>query len=380
MRLEAPPGLARPNSMACTSCRQSYPDRGVPHKCPRCGGLFDFMEPIRYQPAKRARPSVRGLIRYRTSLPLPESADLITLGEGATPLVRLDLGGRPVSFKCEHLNPTGSFKDRGSAVLLSALVAAGIQEAVEDSSGNAGASFAAYSARAGIRAKVFVPDYASGPKRAQIESYGAEVVRIMGPRSNASEAVLREVEEGAIYASHAYLPHGLCGMATLAFELYEQLGVAPGALVTPVGQGSLLLGAHRGFQALLAAGRIERLPKLIAVQALACAPIWAVQQGGATGLLWTKERPTVAEGIRIVRPLRGDLVLSALQETGGHAVAVEEEEIIAGQRELSRRGLFVEPTSAVVWPALAKTLPDLRQPVVAVLTGSGFKDPRNGSG
>lgn len=372
-------GTAAARSIACTSCAQSFPEADFPHQCPRCGGIYGFSEPIRYAVGETGPPSSRGLARYRASLPLPPTAELITLGEGATPLVRYSVEGRPVYFKCEHLNPTGSFKDRGSAVLLSALLGAGVKGAVEDSSGNAGASFAAYAARAGIKARIFVPDYASGPKRAQMDAYGADVVRIMGPRSNATEAVLREVEAGATYASHAYLPHGLAGMATLAFELYEQLGAAPGALITPVGQGSLLLGAHWGFEALFAAGRIDRLPKLISVQAMACAPIWAVQQGGATGLLWTKEQPTIAEGIRILRPLRGDAILAALAATEGAAIAVEEEEIAAGRRELSRRGLFVEPTSAVVWPALMKTLVDLPEPVVVVLTGSGFKDPRNGS-
>ncbi len=316
--------------------------------------------------------------RYRESFPLGQ-APLLSLGEGDTPLIPIEHQGNTVHIKNEGLNPTGSFKDRGTAVLVSALAAEGVDSAVEDSSGNAGASFAAYAARAGWSTKIFVPDYASGPKRWQIEAHGAEVVRILGPRSAATEAAIAEVEAGAVYASHAHLPHGLAGMATLAFELYEQLGREPGALILPVGQGTLLLGAHRGFLALRRAGLIERLPKLIGVQALACAPLWAVHSGGASALQWVQERETVAEGIRILRPLRGDEVLAAVAESQGTFVAVEEEEIVAGREQLARFGFFVEPTSAVVWPAYQKTLEDLAGPVVMVLTGTGLKDPRNAS-
>jgi threonine synthase len=371
---------AAESPFVCTNCGRPYPSNGAPYRCQHCGGLFDFAEPLVYQPLTMPAEPTRGLGRYRRTFPLGDDDPFVSLGEGGTPLVPFRLEDRTIYAKCEHLNPTGSFKDRGTAVLVSALAADGATEAVEDSSGNAGASFAAYAARAGIHAKVFVPDDAAGPKRAQIESYGADLVRILGPRSAASEAVLRQVEGGALYASHAYLPHGLAGMATIAFEIYEQLGTAPGAVIAPVGQGTLFLGAYRGFLALQQAGRIEQLPKMIAVQAMACAPIWAVQAGGATGLLWTKERPTIAEGIRILHPLRGDAVLDALAKTAGWAIAVDEPEIEDGWHQLGQKGLFVEPTSSVVWPALLNAIGDLPDPVVIVLTGSGFKEPQAGRG
>ena len=307
------------------------------------------------------------------TFPLPPNSQLYTLGEGDTPLVAEELEQGRVYFKCEHLNPTGSFKDRGTMVLVSALKAVGVEQAIEDSSGNAGASFAAYAARAGIRARVFVPDYASGPKRAQIEAYGAELVRILGPRSETAQAVLRAAENGSVYASHTHLPHIMTGMATIAFEIAEDLGRAPGAMILPVGQGTLLLGAYLGFKALMEAGVTENMPVLIGVQAQACAPLWAVHMGGPARLDWVQEKETLAEGIRIVYPLRGDSVLRAVEETGGAFVAVEEAEIERGLSELALRGFLVEPTSAVIWPALGKLRTELPEPVVAVLTGSGFK-------
>jgi len=366
-------GTARP--FVCSNCRRPYPSVGFPHRCRECGGLFEFSGSLPYSPRPVGSPAEVPFARYRDTFPLPTDAPLVSLGEGGTPLIAFDLGGRKVHFKCEHLNPTGSFKDRGSSILVSALAAARVRQAVEDSSGNAGASFAAYAARAGIQARVFVPASASGPKLAQISTYGAETRAIRGPRSAAAEAVLREVEAGAVYASHAYNPIGLAGMATLAFELFEQLSRPPGAVILPVGQGTLLLGGDLGFKALVAAGVVDHGPQWIAVQARACAPLWAVFSAGAAGLGWTSERETMAEGIRILQPLRGDAVLAAVEASGGRVVAVEEDEISEGRDALSRIGLYVEPTSAVVWPALLGVLEELPDPVVVILTGSGFKSP-----
>ncbi len=372
----------------CTNCRRAYPSEGAPYRCPVCGGVYDYQSPPRYDP-QQVDPAQPGIFRYRQALGLPDEAPAISLGEGNTPLAPIELDGRSVWLKCEFQNPSGSFKDRGEAVLTSFLRARGVEEAVEDSSGNAGAAFAAYAGRAGMRARVFIPDSASGPKRAQISAYGAQVVRIMGPRSNAAEAVRRAAEDGAVYASHAYLPFNLPGYATLAYELFDQLGQAPGTIILPVGQGGLLLGIGRGFQALQSAGLIQHLPKMIGVQARACAPLWAMSMYGAAGLSWVAEAPTQAEGIRVRHPVRGDAVLQWVEGHGGLFHAVDEPRILEGRDELARRGFYVEATSAVVWGALkdlsqlpAKKLGSdpsgekavVVDPVVAILTGSGLKN------
>ena len=357
--------------LICSNCGRHYPEKGTPFRCPHCGGIYEFEGSLTYQPDPAAGDE--GIGRYRKGFPLSTGSVWHSLGEGRTPLVPLETGDRQVYFKCEFQNPTGSFKDRGAAVLISSLAAIGVSEAIEDSSGNAGAAFAAYAARARIEARVFVPDYASGPKRRQIEVYGAEVIRILGPRSTTTERTLAEAEEGAVYASHAYLPHVIIGFATIAFEIFEQLGRAPSAVITPVGQGTLLLGLQQGFNALKQAGEIDRLPQMIGVQARACAPLWSVFHGGAAGLTWISEGETLAEGIRILQPLRGDAVLRAVEESSGTFVVVEEEEIEYGRDALGRQGLYVEPTSAVVWPAIRQIITDRQDPVVAILTGSGLK-------
>lgn len=356
----------------CTNCRLPYPDQGLPYRCPRCGGVFDFSAPFPYDPA-RVEPDQPGIFRYRHALGLPDNAPAVSLGEGGTPLVWARHGETPVALKCEYQNPSGSFKDRGMAPIVAWLAGRGITEAVEDSSGNAGASFAAYAARAGIRARVYIPDSASGPKRAQIEAHGAEVVRIMGPRSNAAEAVRKAAESGAIYASHAHLPFNLPGYATAAYEIASQLGRTPGTVVLPVGQGGLLLGMLRGFEAMQKAGSLQQIPRMVGVQARACAPLWALATYGPAGLSWAAEAATLAEGIRVLSPVRGDAILQALAAQGGLLLAVDEVEILPARDDLARQGFYVEPTSAVPWAALGQILGKVPEPVVVLLTGSGLK-------
>ena len=355
----------------CLGCEAPYPQSGFPHLCPECGGLYDFAEPLKYTTASQS--DARSLWRYRETFPLHAQVKGVSLGEGNTPLVPYDFKGRQVFFKCEYLNPTGSFKDRGTTVLVSAISSQKINRVVDDSSGNAGASLAAYAARAGMEARIFIPSYASGPKRKQMEAYGAELESIPGPRSAASEAVREAVAAGETYASHVYLPHGIAGMATAAFEIFEQLGRPPGSVITPVGQGTLLIGLGRGFRALLEAGLIRTLPKLIAVQAEACAPVWKKYTRGQSSLEEITEGETIAEGIRIKEPIRVEAVLEEIERSKGMVVAVDEDEIKDGRVTLARMGLYVEPTSSVVWPALEQTIGRLEQPVVAILTGSGLK-------
>lgn len=356
----------------CRDCGQAFPLAEFPFRCPSCGGLFGFPEGLSLLQEDIDR-NLPGIWKYRAGFSLPDQAPLVTLGEGNTPLIWAELFGRQVGFKLESLNPTGSFKDRGSAVLVSWLVAAGVKEAVEDSSGNAGSSFAAYASRAGIQGKVFIPAYASGPKRLQIESYGSEVIPVPGPRSNAAEAVLHEVANGAVYASHAYLPHGTAGIATIAYELIEDLGDSPGTVLVPVGHGSLLLGIWMGFQALYNGGRISRQPRLVGIQAEACDPLYQAFHAGEDSPSATSEGKTLAEGVSIADPYHGEVVLAAVRHSGGSFIHVDEDGIREGQRALARLGIYAELTSALVWEGLKQLPASMPEPVVCVVTGHGLK-------
>jgi threonine synthase len=384
--------------LRCYRCGREWPFDPTRCRC-ACGrlrrGVFEIVGGPVFDPA-RVREDVHNLWRYRQALPLsaalplraalpssaalPLSIALVTLGEGWTPLVDLDWGDHPIQVKVESLNPTGSFKDRGAALLVTALRASGVREVVEDSSGNAGAALSAYAARAGLDATVYVPAHASSVKQAQIAVYGADVVAVPGSRTDTARAVLQAVDEGAIYASHAYSPLYAQGMKTIAFELWEQCGgCTPGSVVVPLGHGGLLLGLHTGFDELLAAGLIERHPRLVGVQAEACAPLARAWKEGAREVEPVEEGETVAGGVRIAAPPWGRQVLDAVRRSDGAIVAVSDEEALTAQRELARRGFYVEPTSALAVAALDQLSDvegfDLDAPTMVVLTGSGFKSP-----
>lgn len=357
----------------CTECGRPYPDEGVPYICPECGGVFDFDGPPDFSP-DAIDMSMPGYWRYRAAFSLTSDAPVVTLGEGNTPFLWVERAGLQIGLKLESLNPTGSYKDRGSAVLVSQLLGRGVREAVEDSSGNAGASFAAYAARSGMRSRIFVPESASGPKCRQIELYGAELIRVPGPRSEAARAVLAEVQRGAVYASHAYLPFGLAGIATIAYEVWEQLGrQAPDCLVAPVGHGGLLLGIRRGFAALHKAGWIAHEPFYVGVQAAACDPVVRASQRGLAAMKEAGEGTTLAEGVRVTRPVRARALIQEIQPEQGAFLSIPEEEIEPAYFDLGRRGISVEPTSALVWAALDHLKQPVQTPVVAVLTGFGLK-------
>jgi threonine synthase len=321
-------------------------------------------------------PSRRSVWRYAKGL-LVDAAHAVTFGEGMTPLVPGEWAGAPVLHKLEFMMPTGSFKDRGMTVMVSYLKSRGVDRVLEDSSGNAGASLSAYAAAAGLRCRILVPETASYPKIAQIAACGADVVTIKGSRQQVAEEALRQSAE-MFYASHNWQPFFVEGVKTLAYELWEQLGFrAPDNVVVPLGYGSNVLGADRGFSELVGNGEIERRPRLFGVQAANCAPYQAAFRAGGDRLVPTAVTPTVAEGIATPRPTRVAEVLRAVRESGGTIVAVDETEIVEALRDLARRGLYVEPTSAVAAAGLTRLLGrgDIRpgQSTVLVLTGSGLK-------
>jgi threonine synthase len=345
----------------------------VPYRCPVCNGLFDFMESEPFVPSSQSI-AAPGLWRYRDFFHLPRHAPTLYLGEGSTPLVTDMIDGASVAFKLESHNPTGSYKDRGTATLVSFLISRGVTAAVEDSSGNAGASFAAYAARAGLQARVFVPESASGPKLNQIVHYGAELMPVAGPRSQAAAAVLEEVNAGAVYASHAFLPFGLPGIATIAFEIYDQLGGRfPGSVIAPAGHGALLLGVLRGFQALVDARLGDALPFMVGVQAAACAPLSAAFAGGLEAMQAVQEGATLAEGVRVRWPARVDALLAELPPATSRMISIPEDEIAPAFHALARRGTYAEPTSALAYAALRQLIGAIPEPIVVILSGFGLK-------
>lgn len=325
----------------------------------------------------------RSLWRYRACLPV-DIPDPISMGEGRTPLVgRPWRGARPL-FKLEWFSPTGSFKDRGTSVMLSYLRGQGITSVLEDSSGNGGSSIAGYGAAGGMAVLILAPAHTSPAKIAQVRAYGARVQLVEGPREESQAEAIRQSER-TFYAGHNWQPLFLEGVKTLAYELWEDLGFrAPDNVVVPVGAGSGLLGCHLGFRELVASGQIPRVPRLFAAQPLNCSPVDACFTAGADGPVDRVVRPTIAEGTAIREPLRLRQMLAALRDSGGGSVAVPEQDIVAALGELGAQGLFVEPTSAVAAAAFTRLVDEGRiapgDTTVVMLSGSGLKAASGSAG
>ena len=322
----------------------------------------------------------RSLWRYHRALPLSIERP-ISLGEGCTPLVHKDWNGRSCYFKLEYVSPTGSFKDRGAAVMLSYLRQIGVNAILEDSSGNGGAAIAAYGATAGMQVRVLVPAYAQPAKIAQIKAFGADVRLIEGPREATAAAAVEQTEASAdiFYASHNWHPLFLHGTKTVGYELWEDFGFqVPDNIIIPTGAGSNVLGCDLAFQELMRSGEIDRLPRLFAVQPANCGPIDAHFQAEQHGRpLALNFAPTIAEGTAIKEPVRLRRVLAAVQRSGGNTVAVSEEEIVAALKQLVGMGLYCEPTCASAAAAfeILSARGEIRpeEKTVLLLTGSGLK-------
>ena len=318
---------------------------------------------------------VRSQWRYAAALPV--SVPPISLGEGCTPLLAQDVGGIRVGMKTEWANPTASFKDRGTTVMTSVLARQGVDRILEDSSGNGGSSVAAYAAAAGIDVVILAPEGTSEAKIRQSRAHGARVELVPGTRQDTADAAVRRSRE-RFYASHNWHPFFLQGTKLLAYEIWEDLGfAAPDAVVLPAGAGSLVLGCHLGFGELLASGAIRNRPRLLVSQPARCAPLVAAFAAGATAVERRAWSPTIAEGTAIAVPVRDREVLAAVRTSGGDMAAIPEEQLGPATLELARRGLYAEPTSAQVLPAITEFARrgaiGPRDTVVAVLTGSALK-------
>jgi threonine synthase len=359
----------------CSSCDAAYPASILIWHCEKCGSAIDAVD---LMPLGRAdiavdRPT---LWRYQKALvhqgPVP-----ISLGEGWTPLVHGEWRDRAVQWKCEFVSISGSFKDRGVAVMINHLLANGVTRVAEDSSGNAGAAVATYAAAAKLPCRIYVPAHTSPGKVTQIAATGAEVVRIPGPRQAVADAAMADAS-GYFYASHNWDPSFLDGIKTVGYELWEQTGFGvPDAVIAPTGSGSNLLGCFRAFSELRAAGEVDRLPRLYGAQSESCEPLARAFETGADSYVEVETRASIAEGIAVSRPVRSRALLAAVRESGGAIVAVPEASIAAAHDRLARSGFYVEPTSATAAALLDRLIGEgtigAADKVVVILTGSGLK-------
>ncbi len=304
----------------------------------------------------------QGLWKFRQQIPVFDVKNIVSFGEGSTPVVKEKWNDQEVSLKLEFLFPTGSYKDRGATVLLSKIKELGIEKIVEDSSGNAGCAIAAYAAKAGIEAEIYVSSQASPAKIKQMKGYGAHVIEIEGTREDVAEAAKKAATK-TYYASHSYNPFFFEGTKTFAYEVWEQCKDMPEEIIFPVGNGTLIIGAYIGFSELVSAGLLKEIPRLSIAQAQNCPSL-----SKDVGLNF---QPTVAEGIGVKNPVRKNLIHQIQRLTKGNYYTVNEEDILKEHQSLHRKGYFVELTSAVATAAIPKTS---SKKVLVPLTGHGLKN------
>jgi threonine synthase len=374
--------------LTCLLCGWRAPDADL-NGCPACGNALTihYPDPLSIDPA---RP---GIWRYAARLPVHNAVHAVSLGEGQTPLLPADRLGRALGlpglhFKLEGANPTGSYKDRIAAVGIARLRELGKTAWAATSSGNAGAALAAYGARAGVPGHLFTLERAAPAKIAQILAYGPTVraVQRLGYDPIVEQATWRNIRALCaannwmmLVTARSFSPHAMEGAKTISYEVCEQLGGRPPDVVyVPVGGGGLLSASWQGFVEWHAAGLIDRLPRMVAVQAAGCDPI---TQAWAAGRAVTPIDgcTSAISGIQLTAPPDGDLALRALHESGGWAISLPDAATYQAQADLAaQEGVFVEPAAAITLAAVRADRAAGRlhggATVACWLTGAGFKD------
>ena len=334
----------------CSACGKRAPVSTRKPHC-ECGGLWrlDYVPP-EFDPAGIDR-SEWSMFRYRAFMALDDDTvwRSVSLGEGMTPVIPLN---ENVLLKMDYFMPTLSFKDRGAAALISHCRSIGVENVVQDSSGNAGNAVAAYCARAGISCEIFVPEGTSPKKIDMIRAHGAICTVVPGSRDHCADVCREKVErQGVYYANHVYNPFFYEGTNTYIYEIYVQLGRIPENLVIPVGNGTLFLGVMQGLEHLLRSGCIRKMPQIIALQTETCDPLLRAVKLGLTEPAEVSPSPTAAEGIAIGKPMRGKEILNYAYRYGVRFIHAPEDRILEARTALALRGVYCEHTTAANYAA-----------------------------
>ncbi|MEM2157988.1 MAG: threonine synthase [Sulfolobales archaeon] len=372
----------------CDKCGKTYDILSYKVIC-ECGGLLkvklnEIPQNISWEFFRKRKFN---MWRYRELIPLPKDAEIVTLHEGGTPLIRANNLGKKLRIKelymkFEGSNPTGSFKDRGMSVGISIAKHLGVKAVVCASTGNTSSSMAAYARRAGIKPILVVPKngIAKG-KMSQAVLYGGTVIEVQGNFDLAMKVIMNLAKDLKVYPLNSINPWRIEGQKTVAFEIVDELGV-PDWVSIPVGNAGNITSLWKGLKELIALGLINKLPRILAVQAEGASPLVNAFRNGS----YSPQRgvETIASAIRIGNPVHWERALNVLKESSGVALTVSDSEILEAQKSLARmEGLGVEPASAAsiagVRKAIEMGIIDGDESVVSILTGTALKDPDTAS-
>jgi len=373
--------------LECSACGREHEWSRLQNLCGFCGkplfAIVDLTAASRTLTLETLLPREKSLWRYREVLPLPTDVEPVSLGEGGTPLLRVSKFADDVDLwiKDESLNPTQSFKARGMSVAVSMAKHLGATKLAVPSAGNAGGALAAYAARAGLEAHVFMPRDTPRANIVECRELGAQVTLIDGLITDcAAEIARRKANEGWFDMSTLKEPYRVEGKKTLGYELAEQLNLQlPDVILYPAGGGTGLIGMWKAFDEMETLGWMDKnRPRMFAVQAAGCAPIVRAFEAGKKHAPEFPDAHTVASGLRVPKAIGDFLMLKILRESNGGAIAVDDDEMIRVAREVgAKEGLFICPEGAACFVALkllrsAETIASGER-VVVFNTGSGIK-------
>lgn len=370
--------------LECSKCGKKFPADKPQTICQDCNAplvaVYDLekvKEVLNKSDLKTRRPD---MWRYRELLPIEDERNIVSLGEGFTPIHKVDLGFGDVYIKDDGIIPTGTFKARGLGMAVSKAKELGIRRLAMPSAGNAAGAMATYCARAGMEAIVIMP--VDAPMSCKIESYmtGAKVYLVKGLISDAGRIVAEGKEKfGWFDVSTMKEPYRLEGKKTMGLEIAEQFNwELPDIILYPTGGGTGIIGMWKAFKELQEIGFIgDDLPRMVSVQAEGCAPIVkAFKEGKRESEFWENAR-TIAAGVRVPKAFADFMILDVLYESKGSAVAVSDEEMLESSKELAKAGIFVCPEGAATLAGLKKLIEtgevDKGEKVLLYNTGSGVK-------
>ncbi len=362
--LVSAPSVSRLRALHCSACGAAHSAFGLQLVSACCAGplVADYDLAALLSPAAAINTTDASMWRYGALLPLLDDRHKVTLGEGFTPILPLPrLGARyglaSLLLKDEGQNPTGSFKARGLSMAVSKALELGVEGCIIPTAGNAGVAMAAYCARAGLAATVVMPRHTPDAFKEECYWYGADVELVDG-LINDCAAKVRDLNASGAWLDVSTLkePYRLEGKKTMGYEIAEQLNwQLPDVLLYPAGGGTGLIGIWKAFREMQALGWLApdaKLPRMVAVQAENCCPLLETYEGRQPNCHHYTGRPTLANGLAVPRPLGEALMLRVLRESDGTVVAISEEDMLAGMRELGQQeGLFVAPEGAAVWMA-----------------------------
>ncbi len=356
-----------PSHLECTRCGKEHDSNSVQTVCRDCAGVlfarYRLDDATKHLSKQILHSRVKSMWRYRELLPVKDESNVVTLGEGFTPILQLKKAGASTALKRlfmkdDGLIPTGTFKARGMASAISKCKELGVGKVSVATAGNAGAAMSAYAARAGMQAYVFMPIETPAPIRLECEVFGAHVTLVDGSISDAGGAIEQErVKNGWMDLSTMKEPYRVEGKKTMGFEIAEQFDWAlPDVIVYPTGGGTGIVGMWKAFEELEKLGWISgKKPRLVSVQPSGCAPVVRAMEEGKEACEPWENPHTIAGGLQVPKAYGDYLILRALRNSHGTAVSVSDGEISRGMKELAKEeGVWICPEGAATYASLPR--------------------------